>query len=91
MNKMENVESTLLMNLFYYENGISTPNEEFSSAKRRKAIALLDEDREELEEIDQDLANEYGETITYLESISDEEYLSLKTKLQSQIEVTEGA
>ncbi|MGT2754713.1 hypothetical protein [Streptococcus ovis] len=79
--------TTLLANLFYFENGKYSKNQNFIEAKRRKAIAILDEYREELAEIDSTVSEEYGETILYLESISDEEYLSLKEKLLSQMEV----
>lgn len=65
----ENVETTLLLNLFYFENGRYSRNEDFIAAKRRKAIALLDEDAEDLKEIDPELALEYTETIDYLDSI----------------------
>lgn len=83
----ETIEATLLLNLFYFENGTYTKNENFIEAKRRKAIALLDEDADELKEIDPDLAEEYQETISYLDSLSDEDYQSLKMELLQQVEV----
>ena len=82
----ENVETTLLLNLFYFENGRYSRNEDFIAAKRRKAIALLDEDAEDLKEIDPELALEYTETIDYLDSISDEAYQAVKVDLLSRIE-----
>ena len=75
------------MNLFYFENGTYTKNENFIEAKRRKAIALLDEDADELKAIDPDLAQEYAETISYLETLSDEEYQTKKEELLQQVEV----
>lgn len=83
----EAIETTLLLNLFYFDNGTYTRNEPFIEAKRRKAIALLDEDADELEGIDPDLAEEYQETISYLDSLSDEDYQSLKEELLQQVEV----
>lgn len=83
----ETIETTLLLNLFYFENGIYTKNENFIEAKRRKAIALLDEDADELKAIDPDLAQEYAETISYLETLSDEEYQTKKEELLQQVEV----
>ena len=83
----DTIETTLLLNLFYLENGTYTRNEGFIEAKRRKAIALLDEDADELKSIDPDLAEEYQETISYLDSLSDEDYQSLKEELLQQFEV----
>jgi len=83
----DTIETTLLLNLFYFENGTYTRNEGFIEAKRRKAIALLDEDADELKRIDPDLAEEYQETISYLDSLSDEDYQSLKEELLQQVEV----
>lgn len=83
----ETIEATLLLNLFYFENGTYTKNENFIEAKRRKAIALLDEDADELKAIDPDLAQEYAETISYLETLSDEEYQTKKEELLQQVEV----
>lgn len=83
----DTIETTLLLNLFYFENGTYTRNEGFIEAKRRKAIALLDEDADELKSIDPDLAEEYQETISYLDSLSDEDYQSLKEELLQQVEV----
>ncbi|URK66774.1 transcriptional regulator [Streptococcus oralis] len=83
----DTIETTLLLNLFYFENGTYTRNENFIEAKRRKAIALLDEDADELKSIDSDLAEEYQETISYLDSLSDEDYQSLKEELLQQVEV----
>ena len=83
----DTIETTLLLNLFYFENGTYTRNENFIEAKRRKAIALLDEDADELKDIDPDLAQEYAETITYLETLSDEEYQTKKEELLQQVEV----
>jgi len=83
----ETIEATLLLNLFYFENGTYTKNENFIEAKRRKAIALLDEDADELKAIDPDLAQEYAETIRYLETLSDEEYQTKKEELLQQVEV----
>lgn len=82
----ENIETTLLLNLFHFENGGYTRNEEFIAAKRRKAIALLNEDVDELKEIDLDLAQEYAETVSYLDSISDAAYQTVKEDLLSRIE-----
>ena len=83
----DTIETTLLLNLFYFENGTYTRNESFIGAKRIKAIALLDEDADELKSIDPDLAEEYQETISYLGSLSDEDYQSLKEELLQQFEV----
>ena len=83
----ETIEATLLLNLFYFENGTYTKNENFIEAKRRKAIALLDEDADELKAIDPDLAQEYAETISYLETLSDDEYQTKKEELLQQVEV----
>ena len=83
----ETIEATLLLNLFYFENGTYTRNENFIEAKRRKAIALLDEDADELKAIDPELAQEYAETISYLETLSDEEYQTKKEELLQQVEV----
>ena len=83
----ETIEATLLLNLFYFENGTYTKNENFIEAKRRKAIALLDEDADELKAIDPELAQEYAETISYLETLSDEEYQTKKEELLQQVEV----
>ncbi len=71
----ETIETTLLLNLFHYDNGGYSRNEIFIDAKRRKAIAILDEDAE------------YEETISYLDSLSDEDYHSLKEDLLQQVEV----
>ncbi|HFH8753830.1 transcriptional regulator [Streptococcus anginosus] len=81
----DTIETTLLLNLFYFEDGCYTRNENFIGAKRRKAIALLDEDADELKGIDPDMAEEYVETISYLDSLSDEEYQSLKEGLIEQV------
>lgn len=83
----DTIETTLLLNLFYFENGTYTKNENFIEAKRRKAIALLDEDADELKDIDPELAQEYAETISYLETLSDEEYQTKKEELLQQVEV----
>ena len=83
----ETIEATLLLNLCYFQNGTYTKNENFVEAKRRKAIALLDEDADELKDIDSDLAQEYAETIRYLETLSDEEYQTKKEELLQQVEV----
>ncbi len=83
----ETIEATLLLNLFYFENGTYTKNENFIEAKRRKAIALLDEDADELKDIDPDLAQEYAETINYLETLSDEDYQETKEGLIKQVEI----
>lgn len=83
----DTIETTLLLNLFYFENGTYTRNENFIEAKRRKAIALLDEDADELKDIDPDLAQEYAETISYLETLSDEEYQNKKEEFLQQVEV----
>lgn len=80
------IETTLLLNLFYFENGMYSRNDTFIEAKRRKSIALLDEDADELKEIDPDLAEEYQETISYLDSISDEDYQELKEELLSRVD-----
>ena len=83
----ETIEATLLLNLFYFENGTYTRNENFIEAKRRKAIALLDEDADELKDIDPDLAQEYAETINYLETLSDEDYQETKEGLIKQVKI----
>ena len=83
----DTIETTLLLNLFYFENGTYTRNENFIEAKRRKAIALLDEDADELKDIDPDLAQEYAETINYLETLSDEDYQETKEGLIKQGEI----
>ena len=83
----DTIETTLLLNLFYFENGAYARNDNFIEAKRRKAIALLDEDADELKAIDPDLAQEYAETIRYLETLSDEEYQTKKEELLQQVEV----
>lgn len=77
----ETIETTLLLNLFFFENGEYQKNEEFIQSKRRKAISLLEEDAEELQLIDANLAQEYTDTISYLESISDEEYQNIKKEI----------
>lgn len=82
----DTIETTLLLNLFYFENGVYARNDNFIEAKRRKAIALLDEDADELKEIDPDLAEEYQETISYLDSLSDESYQELKEELLSRVD-----
>lgn len=82
----DTIETTLLLNLFYFENGTYTRNENFIKSKRRKAIALLDDDTDELKGIDPDLAEEYQETINYLDSLSDEDYQSLKEDLLSRVD-----
>lgn len=82
----DTIETTLLLNLFYFENGTYTRNENFIESKRRKAIALLDDDTDELKGIDPDLAEEYQETINYLDSLSDEDYQSLKEDLLSRVD-----
>lgn len=82
----ETIKSILLTNLFHFENNRYTKNEKFIEAKRRKAIAILDEDAEELKEVDAELSEEYEETISYLDSISDEDYQSLKEGLLQQVE-----
>lgn len=82
----DTIETTLLLNLFYFENGTYTRNEKFIEAKRRKAIALLDDDADELKGIDPELAEEYQETISYLDSLSDEDYQSLKEDLLSRVD-----
>ena len=83
----DTIETTLLLNLFYFENGAYARNDNFIEAKRRKAIALLDEDADELKDIDPELAQEYAETISYLETLSDEEYQTKKEELLQQVEV----
>ena len=83
----DTIETTLLLNLFYFENGTYTRNENFIEAKRRKAIALLDVDADELKHIDPDLAQEYAETINYLETLSDEDYQETKEGLIKQVEI----
>ena len=83
----DTIETTLLLNLFYFENGAYARNDNFIEAKRRKAIALLDEEADELKDIDPDLAQEYAETIRYLETLSDEEYQTKKEELLQQVEV----
>ncbi len=83
----ETIETTLLLNLFHYDNGGYSRNEIFIDAKRRKAIAILDEDAEELEEVDRELAKEYEETISYLDSLSDEDYRSLKEDILQQVKI----
>ena len=83
----DTIETTLLLNLFYFENGTYTRNENFIEAKRRKAIALLDEDADELKAIDPELAQEYAETISYLETLSDEEYQNKKEEFLQQVEI----
>lgn len=50
--------------------------------KREKLFQLiLDEYADELKEIDEDLYNEYKETITFLEGISEDEYQNIKNKI----------
>lgn len=83
----ETIETTLLLNLFYFENGQYSRNENFINSKRRKAIAMLDEDADELKEVDLELSQEYEETVSYLDSISDKDYQSLKEELLQQVEV----
>lgn len=75
------IETTLLLNLFSYENEHYKREEDFIEAKRRKAIYLLDALADELKEIDETLYNEYQETIRYLEEISDEEYQNVKNDI----------
>lgn len=82
------IETTLLLNLFYVDNGVYSRNDVFIEARRRKAIALLDEDAHELKAIDPDLSQEYQETVRFLESLSDEAYQSLKEKVMTQMVIT---
>ncbi len=77
----DTVETTLLLNLFYYQNETYSRNEVFIESKKRKAISILDEYADELKEIDGDLYNEYKETITFLEGISEEEYQNIKNEI----------
>ena len=51
----ETIETILLTNLFYFEYNRFTRNEAFILARRRKAIALLDEDLKEFKAIDERL------------------------------------
>ncbi|HEV0442505.1 TPA: transcriptional regulator, partial [Streptococcus pneumoniae] len=44
----EIVETTLLLNLFYYQNETYSRNEVFIESKKRKAISILDEYADEL-------------------------------------------
>lgn len=83
----ETIETILLTNLFYFEHNRFTRNETFILARRRKAIALLDEDLKELKAIDERLAQDYQETISYLETLSDEDYQTLKEDIIASIDV----
>lgn len=83
----ETIETILLTNLFYFEHNRFTRNETFILARRRKAIALLDEDLKELKAIDERLAQDYQETIAYLETLSDEDYQTLKEDIIASIDV----
>ena len=83
----ETIETILLTNLFYFEHNRFTRNETFILARRRKAIALLDEDLKELKAIDERLAQDYQETIAYLEILSDEDYQTLKEDIIASIDV----
>lgn len=81
----DTIEITLLFNLFFYEMGLYTRNEVFIESKKRKAISILDEYADELKEIDEDLYNEYKETITFLEGISEEEYQNIKNEIVENV------
>ena len=83
----ETIETILLTNLFYFEHNRFTRNEAFILARRRKAIALLDEDLKELKAIDERLAQDYQETIAYLETLSDEDYQTLKDDIIASVDV----
>lgn len=83
----ETIETILLTNLFYFEHNRFTRNEAFILARRRKAIALLDEDLKELKAIDERLAQDYQETIAYLETLSDEDYQTLKEDIIASVDV----
>lgn len=83
----ETIETILLTNLFYFEHNRFTRNETFIFARRRKAIALLDEDLKELKAIDERLAQDYQETIAYLETLSDEDYQTLKEDIIASVDV----
>lgn len=83
----ETIETILLTNLFYFEHNRFTRNETFILARRRKAIALLDEDLKELKAIDERLAQDYQETISYLETLSDEDYQTLKEDIIASADV----
>lgn len=83
----ETIETILLTNLFYFEHNRFTRNETFILARRRKAIALLDEDLKELKAIDERLAQDYQETISYLETLSDEDYQTLKEDIIASVDV----
>ena len=83
----ETIETILLTNLFYFEHNRFTRNEAFILARRRKAITLLDEDLKELKAIDERLAQDYQETIAYLETLSDEDYQTLKDDIIASVDV----
>ncbi|MCF0239835.1 MAG: transcriptional regulator [Streptococcus gallolyticus] len=83
----ETIETILLTNLFYFEYNRFTRNEAFILARRRKAIALLDEDLKEFKAIDERLAQDYQETIAYLETLSDEDYQTLKEDIIASVDV----
>lgn len=83
----ETIETILLTNLCYFEHNRFTRNETFILARRRKAIALLDEDLKELKAIDEHLAQDYQETISYLETLSDEDYQTLKEDIIASVDV----
>ena len=83
----ETIETILLTNLFYFEHNRFTRNETFIFARRRKVIALLDEDLKELKAIDERLAQDYQETIAYLETLSDEDYQTLKEDIIASVDV----
>ena len=77
----DTIEITLLFNLFFYEMGLYTRNERFIEANKREAISILDEQADNLKYINEDLYNEYKETITFLEGISEEEYQNIKNEI----------
>ncbi|MCY7178408.1 transcriptional regulator [Streptococcus gallolyticus subsp. gallolyticus] len=83
----ETIETILLTNLFYFEHNRFARNEDFILARRRKAIALLDEDLKEFKAIDERLAQDYQETIAYLETLSDEDYQTLKEDIIASVDV----
>ncbi|MFS1664507.1 transcriptional regulator [Streptococcus sp. zg-JUN1979] len=78
---IDTVETILLQSLYDFDGARYHERTDYLGAKRRKMIALLDEDLEGLEGMDDSLVEDYKTTIEYLESISDQDYETIKTEL----------
>ena len=78
---IDTVETILLQSLYDFDGARYHERAGYLGAKRRKMIALLDEDLEGLEGMDDSLVEDYKTTIEYLESISDQDYETIKAEL----------